>query len=685
MFEIMCKDTSFFLFLQRKNKQIMRRKTRKEVFNEWLSQPYMLVIYRMLVTLMALSISRWMLYLFNQQFFHQLAPGEALALYFSGMRFDLPIVFGINLPVILYYCFPSRRIYNKVGQKVIDILYILLNALAILLNFIDIVCFHFFAKHITIDFIKVLGQSDEVSFGVLKQVFFDYWYLLVIYLLFLSIIIVVARNTPLKPHEKEAPSRWKLRQYISLIVMLLLSAIGLRGGLQAKPVNMQTAMEYTDPQNAPILLNTPFCLITEQDKTISLKSGQPLEALHIHDNLQANRFLSCDSLNRDSLPDNLMLIILKNMGQEMIGYYNPDRRYSLTPFMDSLFAHSLTFNGMSNSRRSNEVLPALLASIPSLMENDFVRSAYADNDFDAFGQRLAKHGYNTIFMHGGKNGVQGFDVFSHRAGFKNYFGRIEYGEDSDYDGQWGIYDGPFLQYAVQTLNRVHEPFATALYTLSSRYPYKVPHDFELPEESYYWTGFEKTVYYTDCALRDFFHAASKMKWYDHTLFVITADCSNSEHFLSRYCNVWGMYSIPIVFYHPNKIEPKRCEEIAQQIDLGPSILSALQVNDTLFSFGRNLFDTLSEPAFISYFNLTYQYCDGNYLVQSDGENSFGIYKPMIDPELKDNLIDLLQCPDIFEKLHGFLSDYYNRMINNELYYSPTDTIIQNDSIHETQE
>ena len=648
----------------------MRRKTRKEVFNEWLSRPYMLAIYRMLATLMALSISRWMLYLFNLQFFHQLSVGEAFALYFYGMRFDLPVVVLINLSVILYYCFPSRRIFNSVGQKIVDVLYIVLNAIAILLNFIDIVCFHFFAKHITIDFLKVLGNSDEVSLGIIRQVFFDYWYLLVIFILFLSIIIVVAQNTRLKPMGKEEPSRWPLRQAISLVAMLLFVFIAQRGGLQAETINIHTAMRYTDPQNAPILLNTPFCLVTEKTSTVTMKAELPLDNSHVHYNLEANRFLPCDSLSHDSIPDNVMLIILKNVGQEMIGYYNPEQRHPLTPFLDSILANSLTFNGMANSRRSLEVLPSILASIPSLMENDSVRSEYADNDFDAFGQHLQKHGYNTIFLHGGKNGVQGFDAFSRRAGFKNYFGRIEYGDDSDYDGQWGIYDGPFLQYVAKTLNRVDKPFATALYMLSSRYPYKLPKDFELPEESYFWTGFEKTVYYTDCALRDFFQTASAMPWFDQTLFVITADCSNTEHFQTRYSNVWGMYAIPIAFYYPSKIEPVRCDEIAQQIDLGPSILSALQVNDTLFSFGRNLFDTLSEPAFISYFNLTYQYCDGTYLVQSDGETSFGIYKPMSDPELRDNLIGRLQCADVFEKLHKFIDEYNNRMINNKLQYTP---------------
>lgn len=662
----------------------MRRQTPKEKFNEWLSTPYMLLVYRLFATLMALSISRWLLYLFNIQFFHQLSLGQALTLYFYGMRFDMPIVFGINLLNILFYCFPSRIIYKKWLQDLVDIVYVVANAAAILLNFLDIVCFHFFGKHLTVDFIKLLSHSDEVSFGTIRQVLFDYWYLLVIFILFVLIIRVVTQQTKINPPAKEEKPHWQLRQAISLVVMAALTVIAGRGGLQAKPITVETTMHYTDPQNAPILLNTPFCLVTTHETDLKEKPGTYQSNFSpIHKDLTANRFIESDSLSMDSIPNNVVVIILKNVGQEMIGYYSHDRRFQITPFLDSLFSQSLTFNGMSNSRRGLEALPSILASIPALMENDFMRSVYANNDFDAFCQHLQRHGYNTIFMHGGTNGILGFDQFSRRAGIKNYFGRIEYGDDNDFDGQWGIYDGPFLQYAAKTLNRIHEPFATTIYTLSSRYPYKVPKDFVLPDESYYWTGFEKTVYYVDQAMRDFFATASTMPWFNNTLFVITADYSNSEHFQPEYSNVWGMYAIPIAFYYPKKIKPLHCNEIAQQIDLGPSILAALKVNDTLFSFGRNLFDTISEQAFASYYNLTYQYCDGTYLVQSDGETPFGIFRPISDSLLNDNLIDRIQCPDVFDKLHRFVQVYNSSMINNELTIKLD--IIQPDTIHETQE
>ena len=645
----------------------MNYRTRKKIREEWRSSPPIMLAYRLLAMLLSLSISRWLLYLFNLQFFHQVSPRESLFLFFYGMRFDLAVTVALNLPLILYYCFPSRKIFHPLPQRLFDIIFVVTNALAVFLNFIDIVTFHFYGRHLSMDMIQLLGDSSKISWVIVGQVIFDHWYLLVIYVLFVLVINVVTNNTQLHDDKEHVIKRWRLRQVVFLVLMLSLALIEWHNELRTRHINASIAMKYTNPQNLPVLLNTPFCIFSDREQPMTERHEYIVDPEQfVHKNLNINRFVASDSLVADSIPTNLVVIVMKGIGQEMTRYYNPQHRFNLTPFLDTLLAQSLTFDGRSNSRRSIEALPAILASIPSLMNDDFVRSPYAENDIDGFAQHLQEQGYNTIFMHGGNNGTMGYDQFTRRAGFRNYFGRNEYDDDSDYDGRWGIYDGPFLQYAANALNRLHGPFATTIYMLSSRYPYKVPADFEFPEESYYWTGYEKTVYYTDHALRGFFETASKMPWFDNTLFVVTSDASNGEHFQPEYSNVWGMYAIPIAFYQPSRIVARRSGEIAQQIDLSPSILSALRVNDTLFSFGRNLFDSISEPAFVSYFNLTYQYYNDSYLVQSDGQNPFGIYKPQTDPLMLDNLIDRLQCPDIYEKMYDFLREYNNRLTYNKL-------------------
>ena len=147
-----------------------------------------------------------------------------------------------------------------------------------------------------------------------------------------------------------------------------------------------------------------------------------------------------------------------------------------------------------------------------------------------FGDNLKAHGYQTSIFHGGNNGTMNFDVFSQHVGFEHYYGRTEYDNDADYDNKWGIFDGPFLQYFANNLDTVSQPFAAIAYTLSSHHPFTLPAGFALPSDIYNWSSFEKTVYYTDCALRDFFKTAAKKAWFGHTLFVITADHANTEQY-----------------------------------------------------------------------------------------------------------------------------------------------------------
>ena len=628
--------------------------------------PVVQLIFKLMVVLFLFSISRWLIYLFNEEFFHHLNIWQALKLYFSGMRFDLVVIAYANFPIILYHCLPSKALYNKLLQGVSRLYFIIVNAIIVVFNMIDVIYFRFIGKRMTSEFFQFFGNSDENIWPIVGQVFVDYWFMLVLTALFVMVLVVVANRTRLS-EEQSTNNNWYFTQWISLIIFAALTPIACRGGLQTKPVNMTTALKYADSQNVPIVLNTPFTIVKSSTSTalkeVHYYEPEAMEFSPIHYDLTPNRFVS-DSLG---YRPNLVFIVLESFGQEMICYYNPDRRYPLTPFLDSLLEKSLTFNGFANGRRSIEALPSLFSGLPSLMDVDFTSSAYFGNRIDGLGLSLKPYGYHTSMFHGGNNGTMNFDVYSKNAGFDYYYGRAEYNNDDDFDGRWGIFDGPFLQYCIRTINIFDQPFATCIYTLSSHHPYTLPKGFELPQESYLWSGFEKTVFYTDSALRDFFDEAQKQPWFDSTLFVITADHANTEHYLPEYSNIWGMYSIPIAFYMPSAIAPVRCEELAQQTDLNLSILSALGINDTVFSFGRNVFDTLSEPNAIAYINQTYQYSNGVYLVQSDGDNTIGVFNIQRDRQLNDNLIDHIQCPDLTKRMKERIQEYNNRFIFNQLY------------------
>jgi len=68
----------------------------------------------------------------------------------------------------------------------------------------------------------------------------------------------------------------------------------------------------------------------------------------------------------------------------------------------------------------------------------------------------------------------GFDAFAKMAGFDAYYGKDEYNNNDDFDGFWGIWDEPFFQFYANTITTFKEPFATALFSVSSHHPFQVP-------------------------------------------------------------------------------------------------------------------------------------------------------------------------------------------------------------------
>ena len=145
---------------------------------------------------------------------------------------------------------------------------------------------------------------------------------------------------------------------------------------------------------------------------------------------------------------------------------------------------------------------------------------------------------------------------------------------------------------------------------------------------------------------------------------------NPEHRFDNYLNGYGQYQIVTAFYAPSIIKPLNTNILAQQTDIGISLLAALGYNDTVFTFGRNVFDSLQEPCFTSYLNNIYQFSDGKYMLQSDGRNITAVFDIENDPCLTHNLYenaDYETWKELDNKFKMRLQQYTNRMINNKLY------------------
>lgn len=626
-----------------------------------------LLLFRLFVVLMLMGLSRWVFYIFNLSSFAQIDFSELMRLFFVGMRFDISAIAMVNALLIILMAIPTGIKYTPLYTRITNYIYIWFNALAIGVNLIDVIYFRYISKRTTGELWQFFGNSSENTFLLMWQFVADFWYMWVIWLVFLWLLVKSSRL--LVPHYPSTirTKEWYFTQSIFLIFSLAFIVVAIRGGFQLKPISLVNAGNYTSTQNIPLVINTPFSIIKTLGKQqLDAKNyfdENELQAIYtpVHTKTTVN-LAGAKSLQKP----NIVIIILESFGREKIQFYHPQKHGSITPFLDSLLAQSLAYNGWANGRRSIEALPAILAGIPSLMPIDYPSSPYAGNGLKGLGTLLKSEGYRTAFFHGGNNGTMHFDASARAVGFDAYFGRDEYNNESDFDGRWGIFDDAFFDFTLDQLNQFKAPFAAALFSLSSHHPFTLPDGFETQKNL---SPFENSIRYTDFALRNFFAKASQQTWFQNSIFVITADHSHPEPETAFFKSSLGIYAVPLAIYssqiNAHGLQPK----LAQHTDIMPSLLSLINYPEDFLAFGNNLLDTSASNWHISYINQTYQLNNGNYLLQFDGSKTTGFFELSNDSLLQNDLKNQqLSAQKILEtQLKAILQQYNNRMIINNLF------------------
>jgi phosphoglycerol transferase MdoB-like AlkP superfamily enzyme len=614
-----------------------------------------LLLKRLLILFAVYSLCRLLFYLFNFSYFSGLSLLSVIHVFIVGLKFDASAIILSNSLYLLLFLLP---VSHFAYQKVLHWLFYIVNSFAIALNCLDLAYFRFTLKRSMADIFSFFRMGDDLEqlFPVfLKQ----YWYIFIIAILTSFLMIRMYNRTISTKPELTFYTKDYLKYSIAAFLCFGIFILVSRGGTDLKPINIITAAKYVEPHYMPLVLNTPFTVL----KSLEQKGTEPLnylpekEALKIYSPIHP-------AYKGDFKKQNVVIIILESFSFEYIGSLTNSRGH--TPFLDSLIAKSFVCsNAYANAKRSIEALPAILAGLPNLMEEPYITSAYGSNQLSAMATALKQKGYKTSFYHGATNGTMSFDSFTSLAGFDNYYGRKEYNNDKDFDGNWGIWDEPYLQYFSNELGKTKEPFLSAVFTLSSHHPFNLPEKYKnaFPEGD---LEIHRTIGYTDMALRKFFDSAKKQKWFNNTLFVITADHTGLSKDPFYSANI-GIFKIPVLFYSP-ELPVKKSASIFQQSDIMPSVLDFLNYPDNNFSFGTSAFDSTANHCAVTNNNNIYQLLNDSLLLQFNGEKSIGLYKYKSDSLLKNNLEQKL--PEVKKKMEIYLKAYLqafnHHLINNKM-------------------
>ena len=647
----------------------MKRSFRKLNYS---GNPQVVLVFRLLLVLLLMMITRLLIYFLHPSLFPGITPGKLLYYAFVGLRFDIVAVLYGNILYIIMLNLPFRFRRSRFFNIITDTIFYISNIILLVPNLADTAYYPFSLKRMTIDIFSYISTGDDTA-NMMPQFIRDYWYVVLLWFTSIFLLIFISRRIRIATRYvmQKQPSYF-LAQTLSMVFFLGLTVLGVRGGIQLKPIGILNASQYAPSQETPVVLNSAFTLMRSYGQQGIQKQSFFKDEKEMYAIFDAQKnYAGADSLG-NALPmqkKNVFIIILESFSAEHIGaltHQKGNRNSDFTPFLDSLAEKSIVFHGFANGKRSIEGIPAILASLPTWMTEDFITSQYSSDKINSLASLLKTEGYHTSFFHGGKNGTMGFDAFCRSAGFDAYYGKNEYPNQADFDGHWGIWDEPYLQYIAQTLNSLPKPFMSAVFTLSSHHPYKVPEKYK----NKFRKGpleIEQTIMYSDYALQKFFETASTMPWFNNTIFVITAD-HTSEAWQPFYKNRVGQYFVPIFFYEPGSNKNGHKEIIAQQTDIMPTILDMLHYPKPFIAFGGSLLRD-NEPRFsLSYLNGNYQLIKDMNAWQTDFKISYSLYNFEKDSLLNNNLYSPNNniANENDKLLKAIIQQYNNRLIENKL-------------------
>lgn len=608
------------------------------------------------IILLVFSALRFLFYVSHASLFPTATFSDILSIFYHALRFDLSAICYINLLLILSYLLPiplRRHSWYKGVQRLI---FVTFNGIAVIFELVDIAYFPFILRRSNGGDLALAGNTTDL----LPLFLVEYWYLLLVFVFILLFLWWSFKKITLPVVEKAIPY-WS--QFLVLFLGASIFFVALRGGTQMRPLMPINAQQYVpDIQLAPLAYPTILSLIfSTQQKFIKEKtyfSDEEVSRLFpIHHKFQADGIVK--------KKPNIVVIILESFGEEYSKLLSKSKT-GYTPFLDSLMSQGLYFEqAFANGLRSTQGIAAISVSLPSLMEDPYLFSAYQNNQINGIGTLLKKEGYTSAFFHGANEGTMEFEGFSNLCGFDYYLDRRAFNNDEFYDGNWGIWDQPFFQYTAATLDTFPEPFYAQLFSLTSHHPYAVESDFELKHPN--TIPLYRSILYTDDALRQFFRTARKKDWFDHTLFIITADHSGLSK-NKKYQTYPGRYMIPILLYSPNSFLGGRQKGVAQQLDILPTILDYIGSNNSFTSFGKSMLDRAAERYVYMYNSQIYRIIDERFILLFDGEKSIGLFDYKKDITLKKELSSAFpeDKKRLEQQLKLVIQQHHNSIIRNQL-------------------
>ncbi len=378
------------------------------------------------------------------------------------------------------------------------------------------------------------------------------------------------------------------------------------------------------------------------------KDSKPYE-LTEEETSQINKFFE----SKENLEDNkyagmlegknLIVIQVESLESFIVGKEVNGQK--ITPVMDELISKGLYFPNIyeqvNEGTSSDSDLMINTSLFPLRRGSTFFR--YPSTEYNSLPILLEEKTYDTIAIHPDKGSFWNYVNGLKGIGFNEFVDYYSFNIDEEIG--LGISDESYFKQVVPMLKNLKEPFYAFTVTLTSHGPFDLPEekrvlslDSELDKSEL--GGYFESIKYTDAQIGEFLKQLDKEGLLDNTTIVIEGDHTGVHKYynssIEKLSNKedWyldnGNHTIPFIIWSKDMNEGKTFDTIGGQIDIMPSLLYLMGVENEKYintAIGRNLLNTNKSFAVLTNLEVV-----GENLTDEEKE----MYKNIVD--LSDKMI-----------------------------------------------
>ncbi len=283
---------------------------------------------------------------------------------------------------------------------------------------------------------------------------------------------------------------------------------------------------------------------------------------------------------------NVVLVIEESFGTTYIDSIDNTRKESISPNFDRIAKDGLLFTNIyATGNRSVRGLEAILTSFPPIPGISTARRPGSEG-MNSLAFLLRKQGYDAAFLYGGRAVFDNMEKFWSTTGFNPVWDQGEIAEQP-FTTIWGAADEYIFTEALKRIDakaKNKKPFFLSVFTVSNHRPYTYPEGRIKKDPAR--KRRENSATYADWAFGNFIDRARAYPWFDDTVFIFIGDHGPRVNGAGQV--PVPSYRVPLLFFSPKNIAPRRVETLGSSIDVAPTLLGLLGLSYDSPFFGKDL-------------------------------------------------------------------------------------------------